>query len=507
MKEKVAKEVLERIEKEDLSIEEIQKLKTKLASKYGIEIPGNEFILAQARNREKVLGKLRRKPSRTLSGVSIVAVMTSPHECPHGTCIYCPKNPEVPQSYADNEPAVMRGLMLDFDPYRQTVTRLKQLGIIGHPTDKIELIIMGGTFTAREISYQRNFVKGCFDGMNGSISKTLEEAMRKNERAKHRCVGLTVETRPDYMKEKEINTTLEYGTTRVEIGVQNPSDEIYRITKRGHLTKDVIDSTRLLKDSGLKVCYHLMPGLPGSTPEKDLKMFREIFSNPDFRPDMLKIYPTLVLKNSELEEWWKEGKYEPYDTETLIDLLCKIKSEVPPYVRIMRLQRDVPKQEIVAGCKFSNLRQIVQREMKKRGLECKCIRYRETGHRKHAGNFGFKLLEYKASKGKEFFLSYEDKNGTLAGILRLRFPCKPFRPELEATAIVRELHVYGPEARIGEEGKVQHRGFGGKLLKKAEEIAKENGFEKIAVISGVGVREYYRKFGYKLEGVYMMKSL
>ena len=507
MKEKLAKEVLERIEKENLSREEIQKLKTRLASKYGIEIPGNEFILSMAKNKEKVLEKLRRKPSRTLSGVSIVAVMTSPQECPHGTCVYCPKNPEVPQSYADNEPAVMRGMMFDFDPYRQTKVRIQQLEIIGHPTDKIELIIMGGTFTARSVEYQREFVKRCYDAMNGVDSKTLEEAMKRNEKARHRCVGLTVETRPDYMKEREINLILGYGATRVELGVQNPNDEIYKKMKRGHTVKDVVEATRLLKDSGFKICYHLMPGLPGSTPEKDLEMFREIFTNPDYKPDMLKVYPTLVLKNSELEEMWRRGEYEPYPNEVLIDLLCKIKSELPPYVRIMRLQRDVPKQEIVAGCKFSNLRQIVQEEMKKRGLECRCIRCREAGHRKSEGNYEFRLLEYEASKGKEYFLSYEDKNGTLAGILRLRIPFKPFRPELKGSALVRELHVYGPEAKIGENGVVQHRGFGEKLLRRAEEIAKEEGKERVSIISGVGVREYYRKFGYRLEGAYMVKEL
>ncbi|MCK4634898.1 MAG: tRNA uridine(34) 5-carboxymethylaminomethyl modification radical SAM/GNAT enzyme Elp3 [Candidatus Aenigmarchaeota archaeon] len=504
-KEKVAKEVLRRIKEDNISKEEIQKLKTKLASKYGIEIPGNEFILSKAEDRKSVLKKLQRKPSRTLSGVSIVAVMTSPQECPHGTCVYCPKNPDVPQSYADNEPAVMRGLRLNFDPYKQTQTRLRQLEIIGHPTDKVELIIMGGTFTGRDVPYQENFVKRCFDAMNGKESKTLEEAKTKNEKAKHRCVGLTIETRPDYMKMGDINRILDYGATRVELGVQNPDDMIYREMKRGHYVRDVVESTRLLKDSGFKVCYHLMPNLPGSDLEKDLKMFRVIFDNPDYRPDMLKIYPTLVLKNSELEKLWRKGEYEPYSDKELIDLLCRIKKELPPYVRIMRLQRDVPVQEIVAGCKNSNLRQIVQEEMKKRKWECNCIRCREAGHKKSAGDFEFRKLEYEASCGREFFLSYE--NDALAGILRLRFPFKPFRPELKNSAIVRELHVYGAEAPLGEKGKVQHKGYGGKLLKKAEKLSRSMGMKKIAVISGVGVREYYRKKGYILEGTYMCKKL
>jgi len=512
-KEKLADEVIRKIKGENLSKKDIQKLKTKLASEYKIEIPGNEYILSKAVGESKnVLEKLKRKPSRTLSGVSIVAVMTSPHKCPHGICVYCPKNDEVPQSYADGEPAVMRGKRLGFDPYKQVKTRIRQLEIIGHPVDKIELIVMGGTFTSRDLKYQKWFVKGCYDGMNNIVSKTLEESKRKNERAKYRCVGLTVETRPDCMKKKEINQILDYGATRVELGVQNPDDNIYKITKRGHKIRDVVYSTRLLKDSGFKVCYHMMPNLPGSNLKKDLRMFKELFSNPDYKSDMLKIYPTLVVKKSELEKWYLEDKFKPYYDEELINLLCKMKSIIPKYVRIMRLQRDVPKKEIVAGCKYSNLREIVQREMKRKGLLCRCIRCREVGHRIRdgwkTGKFKLNVLEYKASKGKEFFLSYEDKNETLAGFLRLRIPYNPFREELQNSTIVRELHVYGPEVPIGKKSNYfQHKGLGEKLLKEAERISKRNGFNKISIISGVGVREYYRKFGYKLEGAYMCKKI
>jgi len=431
--------------------------------------------------------------------------MTSPNECPHGTCVYCPKNPEVPQSYADNEPAVMRGMELDFHPRKQVETRLNQLRIIGHPTDKVELIIMGGTFTARDPKYQKSFVKGCFEGLNGKKSDSLEEAKKENEKTKHRCVGLTVETRPDYIGVEEINRILEYGATRVELGVQNPDNNIYREMRRGHTVEDVKKSTRLLKDSGFKICYHMMPGLPGSNPKKDMEMMEEIFDDPDFRPDMLKIYPTLVCKNSELEKMWKRGEYKPYSNEELVELLCKVKKELPGYVRIMRLQRDVPRQEIVAGCKNSNLRQIVQKEMADRGWKCGCVRCREAGHSEKSGDFKFRKTSYEASGGKEFFLSYE--NGSLAGLLRLRFPREPFRPELKEAAIIRELHVYGAEARLGEKGQVQHEGFGTRLLEKAEAIGRENGIKRMAIISGVGVREYYRKFGYRLEGSYMCKNL
>lgn len=506
MREKLAREVLKKIV-EGASKDEVQRLKTRLASEYGIEIPGNEFILEQAEDREKVLDSLQRKPSRTLSGVSIVAVMTSPQECPHGTCVYCPKNPDVPQSYAENEPAVMRGLSFGFDPYMQTMARLEQLRIIGHPTDKVELIVMGGTFTGREPVYQKFFVKRCFDALNGTDSGSLEEAKKRNETAGHRCVGLTLETRPDFMKRTEINRGLDLGATRVELGVQNPDNIIYRQMKRGHTVANVVESTMLLKDAGFKVCYHLMPGLPGSTPGKDLKMFREIFRNPDYRPDMLKIYPTLVLKNSELEELWKEGKYEPYADDVLVDLLCKIKSELPPYARVMRLQRDVPVSEIAAGCKNSNLRQIVHRNMEKRGLKCPCIRCREAGRKKGNEPFKLNVMKYEASGGREFFLTYEDGEGILAGLLRLRLTSGFFRPELEGAGIVRELHVYGPEARLGQAGEVQHRGLGAMLLEKAEELAREKSCRKVAVISGVGVREYYRRKGYELEGSYMCKPV
>ena len=514
-RKEVAKEVLERLLEEDIPRDEVHDLKTKIASEHGCKIPSNEEVLelASEEEREKVLKRLRRRPSHSKSGVSIVAVMSSPEKCPHGTCIYCPKDSEVPQSYVDEEPAVMRAKRNDFDGYKQTKRRLEQLELTGHHASKIELIVMGGTFPARDLSYQKEFVKGCFDAMNGERSQSLQEAKKLNEDAEHRCVGLTMETRPDYCKEEEIRNMLNLGTTRVEVGVQVPDNEIYERVDRGHTVKDVVEATKLLKDSGLKVTYHYMPGLPGSNMEKDLEYFKELFSDERFMPDSLKIYPTLVVQNSELEEMYERGEYEPYSNEDLIDLMVKVRKEIPPWVRVMRLHRDVPAQAIVAGCKKSNLRQIVSREMEDRGESCRCVRCREVGRNdENPKELSFEFMErkYNASGGEEYFLSFEDKDeDVIAALLRLRIPDDPFVDELDGdTGLVRELHVYGEEIPFEEGGRgVQHHGFGRKLLEKAEDISADKDMERIAVISGVGARNYYRKFGYHLQGSWMQKEL
>lgn len=512
---KVAEEVLKKIINKNVDRDGIHKLKTKIASKHSSEIPSNEEILelANSRERKKVEKKLRRRPSRSKSGVSIVAVMTSPKKCPHGTCVPCPKGEEVPQSYVKKEPAVMRARHNSFDPFEQTKNRLEQLKLTGHPVSKIELIIMGGTFPARDFSYQKKFVKGCYDALNESKSESLEAAISSNETSEHRCVGLTVETRPDFSKKKEINRMLKYGATRVELGVQIPDNRIYRKIKRGHKVKDVEESTALLKDSGFKVTYHYMPNLPGSNLKKDLEEFKKLFSDERFMPDSLKIYPTLVIEGSELEKWYEEGKYRPYPDKDLKELLLKMKKEIPPWVRVMRLHRDVPSQAIVAGFQKSNLRQILRRELEERGEKCRCIRCREVGRSDWELsdlNFDLKKREFKASGGKEFFISFEDEEkDVIAALLRFRIPSEPFREEIgKKTGIVRELHVYGTEVPVdGEESEVQHHGMGKKLLKKAEEIAEKEGMDKVIIISGVGAREYYRKLGYKLKGAYMGKDL
>jgi len=512
---RVAREVLERLLEEDISRDEVHKLKTEVASEHGCKIPSNEEILelASEEEREKVLERLRRRPSRSRSGVSVVAVMSSPEVCPHGVCSYCPRDPEAPQSYVDNEPAVMRARQNDFDAYKQTKKRLEQLKLTGHHANKIELIVMGGTFPSRDFQYQEDFVKGCFDALNQEMSESWEEAKLKNEKAEHRCVGLTMETRPDYCKEEEIRRMLDLGTTRVELGVQVPDDDIYARVERGHSVKDVAEATKLLKDSGLKVTYHYMPGLPGSNLDKDMKYFEELFSDERFMPDSLKIYPTLVIENSGLEDLYRKGEYKPYTDEELLDLMVNVRKKIPPWVRVMRLHRDVPVQAIVAGCRKSNLRQIVSREMEDRGEKCRCIRCREVARSDvDKKELDFELLKrsYQASGGREHFLSFEDRDeDVIAALLRLRIPDKPFVEKLDSnTGLVRELHVYGQEVPLEGEGNgLQHRGYGRKLLHRAEDLAADEGMEKLAVISGVGARNYYRKFGYRLQGAWMYKEL
>jgi elongator complex protein 3 len=414
----------------------------------------------------------------------------------------------VPQSYTPESPAIMRAKMLDYDPYKQVRARLKAFNAMGHPTDKIELIIMGGTFPAYPVKYQYEFVKRCYDALNDSRSKDLGEAKRKNESAKHKCVALCIETRPDVCGSEEINRMLEFGATRCEIGVQIPDDAIYKKVKRGHTVKDVIDATKRLKDAGFKVGYHLMPGLPGSNLKKDILMFQKLFSNVNFKPDQIKIYPTQVIKGSELEKIWKKGKYEPYTQEELMELLIKLKSKVPEYCRIMRIMREIPPSYMAAGTRRIDLRNEVKKKMQEMGIKCRCIRCREVGYALRRGEIvGNKLklkkIEYAANGGKEIFLSFVDSNDVIFALCRLRIPGK------KREMLVRELHVYGPEVEVGSEaeGKVQHTGFGKKLMREAESIARKKGCEEIKVISGVGVREYYRKLGYVLDGEYMTKRI
>ena len=458
-----------------------------------------------------------RKSTRTISGVTPVAVMTRPAPCP-GRCVYCPTFAAMPQSYTPESPAVLRGIECQFDAAKQVTVRLNGLADMGHPTDKIELIIMGGTFLATPPEYQYQFIKDCYDALNGTVAASLAEAKHINETAARRCVGLCIETRPDYCGEDEVKRMLEFGTTRVEIGVQTLDDDIYRLVNRGHLIEDVVKATARLKNYGFKVHYHWMPGLPGSTPEHDLAMSKQLFDDPRFRPDGLKIYPTMVVAGTELEKWFNEGRYVPYNNSTLLDLVADIKSIVPKYVRISRVLRDIPVKFIVAGYKDS-LRGPVQERMRARNLECRCIRCREYGHRLAAGwKLGEPVLtrmDYSASGGTEIFLSFEDERETLFGLLRLRIQANPIPlPCLEntmPTAIIRELHVYGAEVPLKNQSPeaAQHKGLGKALLKEAERIAREE-FQapQMLVLSGVGAREYYRaEFGYTPAGDYMGKRL
>ena len=442
--------------------------------------------------------------------------MTEPMKCP-GQCIYCPTYSAIPQSYTPESPAVLRARKCDYDAKKQVELRLRTLSEMGHPTDKVELIVMGGTFLACPQEYQYQFIKDCFDALNGEEPTTLEEAKRLNETANHRCTGLCIETRPDWCGQAEIARMLELGTTRVELGVQTLDDEIYRLVRRGHKVEDVVKATTLLKEHGFKVHYHWMPGLPGSTPEEDLELSRKLFSDAHFKPDGLKLYPTMVVEGTELEKWYQDGRYQPYDDDTMINLICQIKSIVPKYVRISRVLRDIPAKFIVGGLKDS-LRDVVKQRMKQQAIECKCIRCREYGHRAQDGwEIGeprIVRMDYEASGGKEIFLSFEDEKETLFGLLRMRIQSKPIaRLGWEITgnlALIRELHIYGPEVSLKHRNltAAQHKGLGKALLREAERIAGEE-FQVpgVVVLSGTGAKEYYREFGYSSQGDYMVKHL
>jgi elongator complex protein 3 len=424
----------------------------------------------------------------------------------------------MPQSYTPESPAVLRGIECQFDAVKQIRVRLDSMADMGHPTDKIELIIMGGTFLSTPIDYQYQFIKDCYDALNGAISGSLAEAKQVNEKAACRCVGLCVETRPDFCGEDEVKRMLEFGTTRVEMGVQTLDDEIYRLVHRGHTVEDVVKATALLKKYGFKVHYHWMPGLPGSTPEHDLALSRLLFTDPRFRPDGLKIYPTMVVAGTELEKWFLDGRYQPYDNSTLLDLVAGIKAIVPKYVRISRVLRDIPVKFITAGYKDS-LRGPVKKRMQEKGLECHCIRCREYGHRaasgRKMGEPTLQRMDYPASGGAEIFLSFEDERETLFGLLRLRIQSESIPVSgLENTtpaAVIRELHVYGPEVPLKNQSpdSAQHKGLGKALLKEAEHIAREEfNLQQMLILSGVGAREYYRtEFGYRSAGDYMVKRL
>jgi elongator complex protein 3 len=509
------------------SKEELHKVKIQLCKKYNLQtIPRDSEILAHlpADQLENGMAQslLRKKSTRTLSGVAVIAAMTSPETCPHGKCIPCPGGPErnTPQSYTGYEPAAMRACCHNFDPYLQVRSRIEQLHAIGHVTDKVDLIIMGGTFTARLPQYQYWFVKRCYDALNTHHSSSLDQAKKNNETASSRCIGLTVETRPDWFRLRQVDSALQLGATRVELGVQIIDDDVLFQMKRGHTVSDSIAATRLAKDAGLKVCYHMMPGLPGSTEKKDLESFHTIFTDESFKPDMIKIYPTLVVHGTPLYDLWRDGQYIPLTTEHASRLIAQIKKDVPEWVRIQRIQRDIPAQQICTGIKKSNLRQLVEMEMQTHHTSCRCIRCREIGHvsAEKTQNLTDRSVhvvyrQYRASSGDEIFISLEDDTqSVIIGYLRLRDIGTPHRAELqeEPCMIIRELKILGREASLGQRTAeaYQHRGFGKKLLAEAERICSEEyGKKRLFVLSGVGVKPYYRKLGFSDAGVYLAKTV
>jgi len=490
----------------------LEQLKRQAARKYRLDsmIKKPEILARFPKDQltPEIKELLLKKPTKTLSGVTPVAVMIKPQNSCNHSCIYCPFTGKAAKSYTGLEPAAMRSIQHDFDPFSQVSDRIAQYIAAGHSADKCEVIVMGGTFLEMDEDYKYQFIKGVYEGLNGKKSETLDQAISDNEKSAHRSIGLTIETRPDACPVDEI---LSFGATRVELGIQHPDDKIYKNINRGHSVVDAISSTANLKNSALKVLYHIMPGLPGSNPEKDIEMVKQLFENPDFRPDMLKIYPTLVLENTELFRMMESGEYSPYSAEEAADVISEFYRYIPKYVRVMRIQRDIPANKIESGVQKSNLREMVESKLREKGIVPNEIRYREvglnTGSNANLDGFILERFDYDASGSKEIFLSFE-KDGLIAAFIRLRLPDESMRPEIDnTTALIRELHVYGTSVPISSPGQVQHQGFGIRLLQEAEKIAKDYGRKKMIIISGVGVREYYAKHGYSRLGPYMSKNL
>lgn len=481
--------------------------------------------------REALAPILRSKPVRTASGIAVVAVMSKPHRCPHiattgNICVYCPGGPDSDfeystQSYTGYEPTSMRAIRARYDPYVQVRSRVDQLKRLGHDVDKVEFILMGGTFMSLDTSYRDYFIRNLHDALSGHASQSVTEAVRYSEHSQAKCVALTIESRPDHASPSHLASMLEYGCTRLEIGVQSVYEDVARDTNRGHSVQSVCDCFRLAKDAGFKVVAHMMPDLPNMGRERDIESFTELFENPSFRPDGLKIYPTLVIRGTGLYELWKNGMYKNYAPSDLVELIARVLALVPPWVRVYRIQRDIPMPLVSSGVEVGNLRELALARMHELGVPCRDVRTREVGMQ----TIHFSALpeeielvrrDYVANEGWETFLAYEDAvQDILVALLRLRKAGEGapiVRAEFRGhqCSIVRELHVYGSVVPVHERdpGKFQHKGFGMLLMEEAERIAaEEHGSTKVVVISGVGTRHYYRKLGYRLEGPYMTKLL
>lgn len=547
----------------ELDKDSIAKLKVKLCKKHSVkDIPTDIQLLLHASKEtaEKFRKRLQTKPGRSLSGVAPIAIMTSPAPCPHGKCRMCPGGLEgawgvTPQSYTGAEPATMRAMRANYDPYLQVFNRLEQYAVTGHIADKIDLIIMGGTFPARKREYQDEFIMYAFKALNdfsetffddgdflletfknffelpgvvGDPKRTqrihkrllklkrtgnLNDEKKKNETAMVRCIGLTVETKPDWGFLEQGNVMLEQGCTRVELGVQSVYDKALEAVNRGHSVLDNKRSIQQLKDLGFKLNFHMMLGLPKVTQEEDLQGLRWLFDDEGYRPDMLKLYPCMVMPKTPLLDDFKKGLFTPLSTQEAAEIISEAFRFIPTYCRVMRVQRDIPTYRTQAGVDRTNLRQYVDELLKQKNILSMDIRAREAGRKQahQQSNMELIVVEYVASGGKEFFISVEDTaNDVLVGFCRLRFPGQQLRKEITpTTALIRELHVYGSAVALGgdDEGSVQHKGYGKQLMAKAEKIARQHGYDKLLVISGVGVREYYRKLGYCNDGPYVAKKL
>lgn len=505
-------------------------LKAKVVARYGLKSTPRLVDLIAAvppDSKHILLPILKAKPVRTASGVAVIAVMCKPHRCPHinmtkNVCVYCPGGPDSDfeystQSYTGYEPTSMRAIAARYDPLVQTRSRMNQLTQQGHSVDKVEFIIMGGTFMSLSADYRASFIKNLHDGLSGHRSSSLMESIKYSEKSKTKCIGITIETRPDYSMKRHLIDMLEYGCTRLEIGVQSVYEDIALETNRGHTVQAVVESFVLAKNCGFKIVAHMMPDLPNVGFDRDVEQFIEFFQNPKFRSDGLKIYPTLVIRGTGLYELWKQGKYKNYPPDVLVDLLAQILALIPPWTRVYRIQRDIPMPIVSSGVEYGNIRELAMRRMKEHNLICKDIRTREVGIQEIHNKIRPKDVElirrdYVANDGWETFLSFEDASqDILIGLLRLRKCCEEsFMPQLKGASIIRELHVYGCAIPISEKNtkQFQHHGYGSLLIEEAERITLyEHGNNKIAIISGIGTRDYYRKFKYELEGTYMVKYL
>ncbi|MFT4963603.1 MAG: elongator complex protein 3, partial [Halobacteriales archaeon] len=540
-------DVVEGILEDEISREDVESAKLEACREHSApKVPKNSAIIGYAPTdrREEVEAVLRRKPVRTASGVSPVAIMTSPERCPHGKCLYCPGGPDSEfssaQSYTGHEPAAARAEQNQYDPYGQVTLRLSQLREIGHPVDKVELILMGGTMTARSHDYQEWFVKRALQAMNdfdpedspapsdtesfapdpGDVEfRYLQDVISENETATVRNVATTFETKPDWCDPEQINRMLRLGGTKVEVGVQTTFEQINREMHRGHGVQESIDANRRLRDAGFKVGFHMMPGQPGQSKAMVREDFRRLFEDPMWRPDYLKIYPTLVVGGTATYDMYHRGEYEPLGNDEAAELVAEIKSMIPKYTRLQRVQRDIPADFIEGGVWKSNLRQLARQRMDEHGWTCDCIRCREVGmNDEDPQRIERDVLTYEVAGGTEHFISYEDPDrDLLVGFARLRFPNDPARRELRNAAILRELHVYGNQVGLaaaneesdgGADEDWQHRGFGRRLMETAEDLTMADGYEKLAVIAGIGAREYYReKLGYHQDGPYVSKRL
>lgn len=510
----------------------LSRIKNEIARKHQLgSIPKLVDIIASVPEdyKDKLLPYIKAKPVRTASGVAVVAVMSKPHRCPHialtgNVCVYCPGGPDSDfeystQAYTGYEPTSMRAIRARYNPYSQTRGRVDQLRRLGHSVDKVEFIVMGGTFMSLDASYKDFFIRNLHDALSGHHSRSVEEAIQFSEQSKMKCIGITIETRPDYCLKPHLNEMLSYGCTRIEIGVQSIYEDVARDTNRGHTVAAVCNSFQLAKDCGFKIVSHMMPDLPNMGRDRDLDGFREYFENPLFRSDGLKIYPTLVIRGTGLYELWKTGHYKNYTPEELVDVIAQVQAMIPPWTRVYRIQRDIPMPLVTSGVDHGNLRELALSRMDELGLTCRDVRTREVGmkqihYRINPDQVELIRRDYTANGGWETFLSYEDPIADiLIGLLRLRkCSVNTFRPEMSMgqCSIVRELHVYGSAVPLSgrDPTKFQHQGYGTLLMEEAERIAREeHGSMKILVISGVGTRHYYRKLGYSLDGPYMSKVL